>query len=163
MYVHVPAQLREGATPHTHTEGGARPVSGSGAHVTAVGSRGSPRATARRAAEVGDDDDSTRGSRRVVGCVFGCRRRDGGLGGQAAGARRLENRRHIHNLVAGTCAPCSRAACWLLPWMGGQPVRISSMVLLVAYAFYYRNVFSVVIYHHMPRERRCLRHPGPQQ
>ena len=42
-------------------------------------------------------------------------------------------------------------------------VRISSMVLLVAYAFYYRNVFSPTIYHHMPRERRCLRHPGPQQ
>ena len=37
------------------------------------------------------------------------------------------------------------------------------MVLLVAYAFYYRNVFSIVIYHHMPRKRRCLRHPGPQQ
>ena len=47
--------------------------------------------------------------------------------------------------------------------LGGQPVRISSMVLLVAYAFYYKNVFSTVIYHHMPRERRCLRHPGPQQ
>ena len=45
----------------------------------------------------------------------------------------------------------------------GEPVRISSMVLFVAYAFYYRNVFSIVIYHHMPRERRCLRHPGPQQ
>ena len=45
----------------------------------------------------------------------------------------------------------------------GQPVRISSMVLLVAYAFYYKNVFSIVIYHHMPRERRCLRHSGPQQ
>ena len=37
------------------------------------------------------------------------------------------------------------------------------MVLLVAYAFYYKNVFSIVIYHHMPRERRCLRHPGAQQ
>ena len=37
------------------------------------------------------------------------------------------------------------------------------MVLLVAYAFYYRNVFSIVIYHHMPRERRCLRHSGAQQ
>ena len=45
----------------------------------------------------------------------------------------------------------------------GQPVRISSMVLLVAYAFYYRNVFSPTIYHHMPRERRCLRHSGAQQ
>jgi hypothetical protein len=29
--------------------------------------------------------------------------------------------------------------------LGGQPVRISSMVLLVAYAFYYRNAFSTVI------------------
>jgi hypothetical protein len=47
--------------------------------------------------------------------------------------------------------------------VGGEPVRISSMVLLVAYAFYYRNVFSTVIYHHMPRERRCLRHSGAQQ
>ena len=47
--------------------------------------------------------------------------------------------------------------------LGGEPVRISSMVLLVAYAFYYRNVFSTVIYHHMPRERRCLRHSGAQQ
>ena len=37
------------------------------------------------------------------------------------------------------------------------------MVLLVAYAFYYKNVFSTVIYHHMPRERRCLRHSGAQQ
>ena len=37
------------------------------------------------------------------------------------------------------------------------------MVLLVAYAFYYRNVFSTVIYHHMPRKRRCLRHSGAQQ
>ncbi len=37
------------------------------------------------------------------------------------------------------------------------------MVLLVAYAFYYKNVFSIIIYHHMPRERRCLRHPGAQQ
>ena len=37
------------------------------------------------------------------------------------------------------------------------------MVLFVAYAFYYRNVFSIIIYHHMPRERRCLRHPGAQQ
>ena len=37
------------------------------------------------------------------------------------------------------------------------------MVLLVAYAFYYRNVFSPTIYHHMPRERRCLRHSGAQQ
>ena len=45
----------------------------------------------------------------------------------------------------------------------GPQVRISSMVLLVAYAFYYRNVFSTVIYHHMPRERRCLRHSGAQQ
>ena len=45
--------------------------------------------------------------------------------------------------------------------LGGQPVRISSMVLLVAYAFYYRNVFSIVIYHHMPRERRCLRRDTP--
>ena len=45
----------------------------------------------------------------------------------------------------------------------GEPVRISSMVLLVAYAFYYRNVFSPTIYHHMPRERRCLRHSGAQQ
>ena len=115
MYVHVPAQLREGATPHTHTEGGARPVSGSGAHVTAVGSRGSPRATARRAAEVGDDDDSTRGSRRVVGCVFGCRRRDGGLGGQAAGARRLENRRHIHNLVTGSVGVLPHVRAQSLP------------------------------------------------
>ena len=49
------------------------------------------------------------------------------------------------------------------PVLGGQPVRISSMVLLVAYAFYYKNVFSIIMYHHMPRERRCLRHPGPQQ
>ena len=47
--------------------------------------------------------------------------------------------------------------------LGGQPVRISSMVLLVTYAFYYRNVFSPTIYHHMPRERRCLRHSGAQQ
>ena len=47
--------------------------------------------------------------------------------------------------------------------LGGQPVRISSMVLLVAYAFYYRNVFSPTIYHHMPRERRCLQHSGAQQ
>jgi len=47
--------------------------------------------------------------------------------------------------------------------VGGEPVRISSMVLLVAYAFYYRNVFSTIIYHHMPRERRCLRHSGAQQ
>ena len=47
--------------------------------------------------------------------------------------------------------------------VGGQPVRISSMVLLVTYAFYYRNVFSPTIYHHMPRERRCLRHSGAQQ
>ena len=37
------------------------------------------------------------------------------------------------------------------------------MVLLVAYAFYYKSVFSIVIYHHMPRERRCLRHSGAQQ
>ena len=37
------------------------------------------------------------------------------------------------------------------------------MVLLVAYAFYYKNVFSIIIYHHMPRERRCLRHSGAQQ
>ena len=37
------------------------------------------------------------------------------------------------------------------------------MVLLVAYAFYYRNVFSPTIYHHIPRERRCLRHSGVQQ
>ena len=37
------------------------------------------------------------------------------------------------------------------------------MVLFVAYAFYYRNVFSTIIYHHMPRERRCLRHSGAQQ
>ena len=37
--------------------------------------------------------------------------------------------------------------------LGGQPVRTSSMVLLVAYAFYYKNVFSIVIYHHMPRAR----------
>ena len=37
------------------------------------------------------------------------------------------------------------------------------MVLLVAYAFYHKNVFSIVIYHHMPRERRCLRHSGAQQ
>ena len=123
MYVHVPVQLREGATPHTHTEGGARPVSGSGAHVTAVGSRGSPRATARRAAEVGDDDDSTRGSRRVVGCVFGCRRRDGGLGGQAAGARRLENRRHIHTaltwpLVRVLPARAQHVGCCHGAWRG---------------------------------------------
>ena len=47
--------------------------------------------------------------------------------------------------------------------MGGQQVRTSSMVLLVAYAFYYRNVFSPTIYHHMLRERRCLRHSGAQQ
>jgi hypothetical protein len=47
--------------------------------------------------------------------------------------------------------------------MGGQPVRISSMVLLVTYAFYYKNVLSIIIYHHMPRERRCLRHSGAQQ
>ena len=47
--------------------------------------------------------------------------------------------------------------------VGGEPVRISSMVLLVAYAFYYKNVFSIIIYHHMPRERRCLRHSGAQQ
>ena len=33
--------------------------------------------------------------------------------------------------------------------VGGQPVRISSMVLLVAYAFYYINVFSIITYHHM--------------
>ena len=45
----------------------------------------------------------------------------------------------------------------------GDSVRVSSMVLLVAYAFYHRNVFSIVIYHHMPRERRCLRHSGAQQ
>ena len=45
----------------------------------------------------------------------------------------------------------------------GEPVRISSMLLFVAYAFYYRNVFSIIIYHHMPRERRCLRHSGAQQ
>ena len=45
----------------------------------------------------------------------------------------------------------------------GDSVRVSSMVLLVAYAFYHKNVFSIVIYHHMPRERRCLRHPGAQQ
>ena len=45
----------------------------------------------------------------------------------------------------------------------GPELRISSMVLLVAYAFYYKNVFSIIIYHHMPRERRCLRHPGAQQ
>ena len=45
----------------------------------------------------------------------------------------------------------------------GDSVRTSSMVLLVAYAFYYRNVFSPTIYHHMPRERRCLRHSGAQQ
>ena len=37
------------------------------------------------------------------------------------------------------------------------------MVLLVAYAFYHKNVFSIIIYHHMPRERRCLRHSGAQQ
>ena len=37
------------------------------------------------------------------------------------------------------------------------------MVLLVAYAFYYSNVFSIVIYHHVPRERRCLLHSGAQQ
>ena len=46
---------------------------------------------------------------------------------------------------------------------GVDSVRTSSMVLLVAYAFYYRNVFSPTIYHHMPRERRCLRHSGAQQ
>ena len=45
----------------------------------------------------------------------------------------------------------------------GEPVRISSMVLFVAYAFYYRNAFSIIIYHHMPRERRCLRRSGAQQ
>jgi hypothetical protein len=28
------------------------------------------------------------------------------------------------------------------------------------YAFYYSDVFSMIIYHHMPRERRCLRHSG---
>ena len=50
----------------------------------------------------------------------------------------------------------------LSPLLEGQPVRISSMVLLLAYAFYHKNVFSIVIYHHMPRERRCLRHPGAQ-
>ena len=37
------------------------------------------------------------------------------------------------------------------------------MVLLVAYAFYYKNVFSIIIYHHMSRERRCLRHSRAQQ
>jgi hypothetical protein len=47
--------------------------------------------------------------------------------------------------------------------VGEEPVRISSMVLLVAYAFYYKNVLSIIIYHHMPRERRCLRHSGAQQ
>ena len=54
-------------------------------------------------------------------------------------------------------------AVWAMAELRGEPVRISSMVLFVAYAFYYRNVFSIIIYHHMPRERRCLRHPGPQQ
>ena len=53
--------------------------------------------------------------------------------------------------------------CDVYPLVGGEPVRISSMVLLVAYAFYYKNVFSIIIYHHMPRERRCLRHSGAQQ
>ena len=37
------------------------------------------------------------------------------------------------------------------------------MVYLLAYAFYYSSVFSYVIYHHMPHERRCLRHSGAQQ
>jgi len=50
-----------------------------------------------------------------------------------------------------------------MPAIRGDSVRTSSMVLLVAYAFYYRNVFSPTIYHHMPRERRCLRHSGAQQ
>ena len=31
------------------------------------------------------------------------------------------------------------------------------------FIYYYRNVFSITIYHHMPRERRCLRHSGAQQ
>ena len=37
------------------------------------------------------------------------------------------------------------------------------MVLFVAYAFYYRNVFSITIYHHTHRETRCLQHSGAQQ
>ena len=49
------------------------------------------------------------------------------------------------------------------PTVRRDSVRTSSMVLLVAYAFYYKNVFSPTIYHHMPRERRCLRHSGAQQ
>ena len=61
--------------------------------------------------------------------------------------------------VQGTCTELRKKVAIVR----GEPVRISSMVLFVAYAFYYRNAFSIVIYHHMPRERRCLRHPGPQQ
>ena len=43
----------------------------------------------------------------------------------------------------------SSAHC--IPEIGGEPVRISSMVLLVAYAFYYKNVslhhYNLYIHH----------------
>ena len=47
----------------------------------------------------------------------------------------------------------SGAAAGFSSRLGGQQVRISSMVLLVAYTFYYRNEFSITIYHHMPHAR----------
>jgi hypothetical protein len=45
-----------------------------------------------------------------------------------------------------------------------SPDQLHGLLLLISpYAFYYSNVFSIIIYHHMPRERRCLRHSGAQQ
>ena len=68
-------------------------------------------------------------------------------------------------MILGDSVGSGPRACFCIAdtLVGGQQVRISSMVLLVAYAFYYKNVFSPTIYHHMPRERRCLRHSGAQQ
>ena len=93
--------------------------------------------------------------RCLCGAEGGVRRRRGGADRRARG--RATSGKDQSSLTTRSDQMHCRVT------VGGQPVRISSMVLLVAYAFYYKNVFSIIIYHHMPRERRCLRHSGAQQ
>ena len=63
---------------------------------------------------------------------------------------------------AARCVLC-RLCCGHSMWLRGDSVRVSSMVLLVAYAFYHKNVFCTTIYHHTHRETRCIQHSGAQQ
>ena len=72
--------------------------------------------------------------------------------------REFERRLSVsHVLMCHEVTESSRLDCFQRRVAGirGDSVRTSSMVLLVAYAFYYRNVFSPTIYHH-------IRHPRPR-